>query len=563
MYEYDNIYGGVLMKKVFIVFLIIVSMGLITGASYWYFDNKSNMEVISYSDDLYLIIEDIIIDEGEPVINIENELYFSYDFIKQYIDENLFYDENEKTVIFTIIDKVKRFKIDEIVGSVNSKEFFINNPIRWMDNNMYIPMELLKDDYNISINYFEGTNAVVVDYTDIYYLTGSVILKNGVIRNDMDVKAPILKDDLDINSSVNVYGEFEKWLKVRTNDGVLGFIEKKYIRLNHKKDIYKTELKDRESKGKVSEKINLTWDYTYSKVKHTDDIKPILGVNVISPTWFSIIDTEGNLQDKGNKEYVKKYSEMGYELWPLIDNSFNPDLTHELLRSSQMREKLIINILEKYNEYGFNGINIDFENVYLKDKDILTQFVRELYPIFKDNNIMVSMDVTTISTSENWSLCYDRGRLQETLDYMMLMAYDQHWASSPIAGSVAEYSWVENGLKRVLEEVPSEKLILAVPFYTRLWLVEPNKISSQSISMEVANRFVKENSIVPVWNESFGQYYGEITKNDIDYRIWLEDEKSLAYKISLVHKYDLAGIASWRKGFETDNIWGSIAQVLN
>lgn len=554
---------GVVMKKVFIVFLIIVSMGLITGASYWYFNNKPNMEVISYSDDLYLIIEDIVIDKGQPVLYIDNEFYFNYNFLKEYIDENLFYDENEEMIIITSKDKVKRFKIDEVVGSVNSKEFLIDDPIRLIDNSIYIPMKLFENDYDISITYFEETNAVVVDYTDIYYLTGSVILDNGVIRSDMDIKAPIVKDNLVINDTVNVYGEFEKWLKVRSNDGILGFVEKKYIRLNHKKDIYKTELESREEKTNNKDKVNLTWDYTYSKVKYTDDIKPIPGINVISPTWFSIIDTEGNLQDKGNKDYVHKYKEMGYELWPLLDNSFNPDLTHELLKSSSTREKVILDIIKIYKDYGFNGINIDFENVYLKDKDLLTQFVRELYPIFKENNMIVSMDVTTISTSENWSLCYDRKRLHESLDYMMLMAYDQHWASSPIAGSVAEYSWVEKGLKRVLEEVPNEKLILAVPFYTRLWLVEPNKISSQSISMEVANKFVKDNEIVTVWNDNIGQFYGEITKNDIDYRIWLEDEKSLGYKISLIHKYDLAGVASWRKGFETENIWDSIDKALN
>jgi spore germination protein YaaH len=143
------------------------------------------------------------------------------------------------------------------------------------------------------------------------------------------------------------------------------------------------------------------------------------------------------------------------------------------------------------------------------------------------------------------------------------MAYDQHWASSPIAGSVAEYSWVEKGLIKVLEEIPSEKLVLAVPFYTRLWTIDETNISSKSISMETANKFVTDNQIQTVWNEDIGQYYGEITKGDKEYRLWIEDEKSLKYKISLVHKYNLAGIASWRKGFETSNIWSSIDKTLN
>lgn len=551
------------MKKAFIGSLIIIVIGIIAGSSYWYFANKPSTEVISYSEDLYLIIEDIIIEEEQPVLNIDNEFYFSYAFIKEYIDENLFYDKDEEMVIFTSSEKVKRFKVDEMVGSVNSKEYFIDDPIRLIDNKIYLPMKLFVNDYDININYFDATNAVVVDYTDIYYLTGSIILENAVIRNDLDIKSPIVKENLEINDTVNVYGETENWLKVRSNDGILGFIEKKYIRLNHKKDIYKTELETRELRVTDTEKINLTWDYTYSKVKFTDNIKPIQGVNVISPTWFSITDIKGSILDKGNRDYVKKYMDLGYELWPLIDNSFDPDMTHKILKHSSTREKLILDILDIYKEYGFNGINIDFENVHLKDKDFLTQFVRELYPIFKENSMTVSMDVTTLSTSENWSLCYDRPKLHESLDYMIVMAYDQHWASSPIAGSVAEYSWVEKGLKRILEEVPNDKLILAVPFYTRLWLVEPNKISSQSISMEAANKFVSDNEIITVWNEDIGQYYGETTRNDVDYRIWIEDEKSLSYKISLIHKYDLAGVASWRKGFETENIWDSIDKALN
>jgi len=253
---------------------------------------------------------------------------------------------------------------------------------------------------------------------------------------------------------------------------------------------------------------------------------------------------------------------MGYDLWALVDNNFDPDVTHELLKSTEIREKLINDLLKIYIKYGFQGINLDFENVYLKDKDLITQFVRELYPVFKENDIIVSMDVTTISTSENWSLFYDRKRLHQSLDYVVLMAYDQHWASSPIAGSVAEYGWVENGLSRVLEEIPSEKLILGIPFYTRLWTVEGSKTSSKSLSMDVANNFISKNQIETVWKEEIGQHYGEIIMDNKEYRLWLEDEKSLEYKISLVHKYNLAGIASWRKGFETDNIWESIEKAL-
>ena len=314
-------------------------------------------------------------------------------------------------------------------------------------------------------------------------------------------------------------------------------------------------------------KINLTWDYTNKKILNGDQVGEIIGVNIISPTWFSIADSNGKIIDKGNISYVNKYKQMGYEIWPLINNNFDPDMTSELLSKSSVRESLINSILKIYKEYGFQGINIDFENIHLKDKDLLTQFIRELYPIFRENGMLVSIDVTPISISENWSLCYDRERLSEVVDYMILMTYDQHWASSPVSGSVAQYNWVEESLINVLEIVPKEKLILGVPFYTRLW-TEKNidskiKVSSKALSMEDANKFLKDNDVIPVWDEKSRQYYGEVIKGDITYKIWLEDSKSLDMKVSLVHKYSLAGVASWRKGFETSDIWESINRNLN
>lgn len=548
------------MKK-FII--LIITIGLLSGG-YFYIRNKPNEEVITISDEIYLIIEDEIIEYGNPVIYEDDIIYLSFDFITKYIDPNLFYDKEEKIVVFTSNTNVKRFKLDENIGSINSKEYKVDNPIFEYENQIYIPIDIFMDDYDVEINYFDNTKALVIDYTDMDYLEGEVILENPVIRYDMDKKAPIVNSNLEMYNLVNVYGEYEEWLKIRTKDGVPGFIKKKYIKLNLIKDKYKNELIEKaKSYISMDEKINLTWDYTYARVKFTDNIKPIQGVNIVSPTWFSVLDIEGNIQDKGNRDYVKKYLDIGYDLWPLVDNSFDPDLTHELLKSTKTREIIISKLLDIYLDYGFQGINIDFENVYYEDKDLLTQFMRELYPIFKENDMTVSMDITTISTSENWSMCYDRVRLQDVVDYFMLMAYDQHWASSPIAGSVAEYSWVESGIKGTLKMIPNEKLILAIPFYTRLWTIEGDTLSSKSITMDKANEFISSNDIQTVWNEDSGQYYGELSVGNLEYKIWLEDEKSLNYKISLVHKYNLAGIASWRKGYETTNIWDSIDKKLN
>ena len=552
------------MKKIILGLLLLILLAGLIGGGIFINKYRPSDEVISFSDEMYLMVEDVLIEDGEPVLLVDDILYFSFETIKTYFDDEIYYDDLEETLILTNKERVKRFKLDTNEASINSKEYLINHPVRLIHDKVYLPVDVFEDDYEIEINYFPDTNAVVVDYTDIYYLSGEIVLEGSSIRSDLDIKAPILINELEVGRRIYIYGEYENWYKVRTMDGIPGFIEKKYVKVNHTKDIYKTKLLDREEPiVDIEGKINLTWDYTYRKLSNVDNIQVIEGVNIISPTWFSITDSDGTIYDKGNREYVSQYKNLAYEIWPLIDNSFNPDLTHDLLKSSKSREALIDDILDIYLDYGFQGINIDFENIYLADKDLLTQFLRELYPIFKEHDLIVSMAVTGISMSENWSMSYDRERLTEATDYLMLMAYDQHWATSPIAGSVAQYTWVESSLQDVLELIPNERLILAVPYYTRLWVEEAGNMTSQALSMEGANNFIKANNIDLEWDDISKQYYAELEKDDKIYRIWLEDNNSLKYKASLINKYDLAGIASWRKGFETEDVWETIASVVN
>ncbi len=553
------------MKKFIIAILLIgIISGGIGGYLYYKKSITPSQEVIAYSDELYLIVEEQEVEDEGAVLFNDEILYFSLPTIEYFIDNDIFYDDLEETLIITNNEKVIRYKVDDNVASINNKEYFIINVIKKIDNKIYIPLDLILTNYDLNIDYFEETNAVVLDYKDIYYLTGEVISEDAAIRADLDIKSPILTNNLPIGTSLYIYAEYEFWYKVRTIDGVPGFIEKKHLRINHNKDLFKVEIPKEDISSNIDKKkLNLTWDYTYRKVENTDGIGEIPGINVVSPTWFSIVDNEGNILDKGNAEYVRKYKDIGYEIWPLINNDFDPDLTHELLEKSSMREKLIVDILKIYNQYGFQGINIDFENVHLKTKDLLTQFVRELYPIFREAGMIVSMDVTGMSTSENWSLSYDRARLSKVVDYMMLMAYDQHWASSPTAGSVAQYSWVEKSIQGVLNFIPNEKLVLGMPLYTRLWLEKDGKVSSQALSMETANKFIRENKIDVIWDESSLQYYGEIEKDNTLYKIWLEDARSLEMKASLIHKYDLAGAATWRKGFETEDVWVSLNKIIN
>ena len=548
------------MRKIFPIIILLII------ASLFWFINKPNQEVIAISDEEYLVVEDEVFTENRPVFLEDNNIYISLESIKESIDPYIYYDDNEETIIITNSEKVIRFKIDEKLATINHREFYIDNIIKLIDGQVYIPDEILTNYYPVEINYFEDTKAVVLDKNNSNHIEGQIIEENGDIRFNFNKKAPIILKDVPFETKILVFEEYEDWYKIRTENGIVGYMEKKYIKINHRKNNEKSSKVSKENSQEKSRKINLTWDYTHGKMTEIDDVEYIDGINILSPTWFSIIDEDGNIFDKGNFEYVEEYQDLGYEIWPLIDNSFDPALTHKLLSSSMKREKLIKEIAIVYNKYQVDGINIDFENINLEDKDLLTQFVRELYPIFREMNMIVSMDISPISTSENWSLCYDRHELSKIVDYMMLMAYDQHWATSPVAGSVAEYGWVEDGIIGVLQEISKDKLILGIPFYTRLWKIgedgDKEKLSSQSLSMEKANEFIEENNINLEWDEKSGQYYGEVKIEDIVYKIWLEDSNSIKLKSTLVNKYDLAGIASWRKGFETEDIWPVLSNII-
>jgi len=298
------------------------------------------------------------------------------------------------------------------------------------------------------------------------------------------------------------------------------------------------------------------------------NVKKIEGLNVVSPTWFTLANEKGDLEERGSLSYSNWAHKNGYKVWALVDNQFNSDLTSKMLGNANARAKFISSLISHAKKYKLDGLNIDFENMYIKDKNAFTQFIKELSKQTKANNLVLSVDVSIIAVNSNWSESFDRAALSEYVDYVALMTYDQHWGGSPVSGSVAQLSWVEQSLKRVLAEVPHEKLLLGVPFYTRLWKEEyvsgssKPVVTSKAISMEEAEKTVAENKAAKIWDPASGQYYAEYKKGNVTYKIWLEDEKSMKLKAELVNKYRLAGIASWKYGLEKPVIWDVIAKTI-
>jgi spore germination protein YaaH len=393
-----------------------------------------------------------------------------------------------------------------------------------------------------------------------------------LVRTGASNRTPIIAE-LAAGANVDVLGESEKWYRVLTADGIAGFLPRESVELTQ---VRKVSL-DRPAQSQqpvawkpLGQKINLVWEQVTNRNPNVEGIGAMPGVNVVSPTWFELKDPEGTFLNKADSGYVKWAHQRGYKVWGLVTNGFNPDWTKSVLGSYDKRDKMIAQLIHYANLYDLDGINIDFENVYLDEKPKLVQFVRELTPYLHEQGLTVSIDVTIKSTAETWSMFLDRAALGQVVDYMAVMTYDEHWASSPKAGSVASLPWVENGLKGVMEEVPHHKLLLGVPFYTRLWTESKQadgsvKVSSKALSMPRALEWMNERKLTPKVDEASGQNYVQYTdpKDGNTYKMWLEDVTSIEKRMALVHKYNLAGVASWRRGYEVPEIWKAVEEGLN
>lgn len=306
------------------------------------------------------------------------------------------------------------------------------------------------------------------------------------------------------------------------------------------------------------------------------------GTSIMSPSLFELDTTGLKPSSKLSYEYVNGYKEKGYRVWPLITNQFDPDMTSKILANESQWERYKQGLINYAVEYGYDGYNFDFENVHYKDKEQLTKFVDFLAKGLRDYNLHSSIDVTGYSNSENWSLVYDRKAYADAVDYVVLMAYDETWASSDIAGPVASYPWVRSHTEQMLSEVPASKLVLGIPFYMREWSVPvkgswEGKAKSKTLAMTRALDLEREYRDVMRWdNHLKGNYLTLTNKNGVygiydekqPYegtltKIWFEDPQSLSYKVGLVKELQLAGVAAWRKGFEASDVWPVLSFALD
>ena len=315
-------------------------------------------------------------------------------------------------------------------------------------------------------------------------------------------------------------------------------------------------------------KINLVWQHEHKPEVDLSVLDKVPGVNVVSPCWYEIENDFGKIKDKSVEGYVERAHAKGYQVWPLITNGFKPDRTKKLLDDENAKKYVIEQLHQQYQKHKFDGINLDFEHIYEADKDRITEFVKQIRKATQQDNLILSMDVTVPKGSPNWSLCFDRKALAEHLDYMMVMAYDQYSGSSPEAGPTAGYDWVERGIKNTLEEVPAQKVVLGMPLYMRLWHYDKDKkrFYAKTLTMEGAEKIIKEKSSDETfrcrWLDKEKVTYYSYMEDDVPYSFWQENKTSLEHKAGLLKRYELAGLATWRYGFEKPEVWPMLEEKL-
>ena len=547
-----------------IIAIIIIALVLIVGAIGGYYVIKRNYIVSKINQ------TNLIINNSNATSSLKNNVYIkdgvvyvSKPDIYNFFDNTITYDEKYNQVVTTSSTKIASLPIDSKQIQVNSSSTTIKAGAIIIDEVAYVPISELDEVYNIKATYVESEDLVYIDSLDREQQTATLKKDSGIKYKPTIISATLAKakqgDTLTIANRSD-YPVPNGWTRVRTENGTLGYIQ------TSKLNEFKTIREKTEEKAKIEGPISLAWDYYSEYVSAPTRTGKITGINVISPSFFYMTkySTTNVYENVGNEgiAYVNWAHGNGYQVWPMFTNS-NMSETSKMLSDYKSRETVINQIINYIKQYNLDGINIDFEGMYETDKDNFSRLLIEIRPRLNEIGAVLSVDVTAPDGAPEWSLCYDRYTIGKVADYVMFMAYDQYGVSATKAGTTAGHNWVEANVKKFLgqEEVKAEKIILGMPFYTRVWKESNGNVTSNVVNIGNVNNVIPSNA-TKTWDEDLQQYYVEYKKGGATYKIWVEDEKSIEAKLDLVSKYNLGGAAYWEYDRATNSIWNLIESKI-
>lgn len=542
---------------VLVVCLLIVLVALVGGAAYGINKLIPTRKQMSLSDyygqnadgEAALILGTEKLDQKALISG--DDVYLPIDVVDGYLNQRYYWDSENKKILYATPSSLTEEKASDSAGGMV-----------WLkDNSVYLHLDYVKKytDIDAYINKDPDRIAIQNKFSNIETVT---VKKDTVIRYRGGIKSEILTE-VPKNTVLRLLNEGEDWDQVATDDGYIGYIQKKKVSAADATTYERDFKSETYTYLTMDEPVNLVWHQTTSTDANnyfSDVTQNMTGVNVISPTWFSIADNSGNITNIASGEYVMQAHEKGLKVWGLVDNFSENISTTTVLSSTSARQNLEGQLIAGALKTGLDGINVDFESLSEDVGIHFLQFLRELSIQCHENNLVLSVDNPV---PENFTSHYDRAEQGKVTDYVIIMGYDEHYVGSE-AGSVASLPWVEQGVKDTLTEVPAERTILAVPFYTRLWkTTDGGALTSEAIGMDQAQKVIADNGAETYWDKTTSQNYGTYEGDGATYQIWLEDSKSIAEKVKLISKYKLAGVAEWKLGFENSGIWKTIAKNLS
>lgn len=566
----------------FIFVVIIVAIAVLTAVIQKYIPSKETSDLQSYygveaEDDMAIILNNA--KTGSNCKYWDGHAYLTYDFVYDTLNSRFYWDENENILRYTMPDaliSVNAGSNQYSVGKENNTESYT---IVMVDGNtMYLAVDFVQKYTNIDFSVYENPNRLLLT-SEFGTNRTAAVKKDTEIREKGGIKSPIVAE-LTKGTSVTVLEEVDDWSRVITKDGKLGYLKTKKLGSLQEQILSRDYEEPVYTHLKKDEKINMAWHQVTAQ-ESNDQVANVLqgtkGINVLSPTWFYLNDNKGNIRSLASSKYVDYCHQNNIQVWALFSNLENPDVdTTAVLTHTSTRDYLTNQIIAAAIEYNLDGINLDFEELSVNAGRAYVQFIRELSLKCKNNNIILSVD-NYVPT--DYTAFYNRKEQAVFADYVVIMGYDEHYAGSEEAGSVASIGFVTEGVENTLAEVPADQVILGMPFYTRVWECTPKEnvsdleaadenfipytVTSQAVGMYEPAKRAEVNGVQPQWREEDGQNYIEYQQNGITYKIWVEDEASMELRLQLMKEKNLAGASFWKLGLEKSSIWDTIIKYIN
>lgn len=551
---------------VLVVLILIVLVGAAGVGSFLINRYKPGTEYMAGNEYFNLTDENSValIQNGElleeQAVLIGGEPYAAYTYVESQLNSCFYWDEETKGILLTTSGGVQTLLPgDAAVAKTPGGQPAVQQE---SDGKVYISLDVVKEYTDLDYAYYSDPNRVVIRNEWDGVEQATVQSDTAQVRQKGGIKSLILAD-VQKGDTLLYLENLDNWCKVMTADGYTGYIQTEDISEPEAIEA-RTAKKDSYERITRGHKINLVWHQSTSTESNdamAEMTAEMTGVNVISPTWFSVTDETGTISSLASADYVKLAHDAGREVWGLIDN-FNEafDETTDLAYAS-VRSRIIEQLLAEAASCGMDGINVDFEN--LKEAGIphYLQFLRELTSAAHAQNLVVSVDTPV---PQAYTMYYQRGEQARFVDYMIVMAYDEHFAGSEEAGSVSSLPFVQQAVEEMTRVMPADQVICGIPFYTRVWTEKfgQSAITSEVLGMDGAKSYAKENQMTETWDASLGQNVATVETSDARYTIWMEDEQSMEEKLKVIQSADLAGVAEWKLGFECADVWSLISEYI-